>query len=634
MNDILTNGTEIKQRILLEINQAHQNIYVAMAYFTDREIAMAIINAKARNILVDIILSSNNQNDTVKLMLRGANINVHAFDTGDARGIMHHKFCLIDNRITINGSYNYSINASNNNVENIHVSDDPKIYNQFYSEFERLKFNIDNNIAVNTVEQVNDIGQKSNQNPNYLENFTQQLDSLIFSSVKLNVDDYKRQGYEHSKKSQGSIVIFKSEFRNIEDQVKVLATEDGLNSKKQVLTSNILSAFEAAKSDLESDCQNKIETAQKNHSLEKKQIEQKLPLLQDEISVLESGNKKTGDRGLVQVNNEIEKSILEKKSLEQSFIVKKFWSVGTILVSIGLFFCFFYLSIFFASAVYKVFFEGNVIRASIEAGLNPGLPQIVDANAVIKIFRQQGILFGFMSGLFFLIPVSLSNLKVLGSDNKLVNSILFWVGLLIFDILVSIMVAFNTDEIKSLIAGKTPDLKLWEVVKHGEFWLIFVFGMFPLIITHFLIENIVTAYNASRPDLVDGEKANKLKFLELQLIDLNTEKDIISKALLEKTSILEGIQQQLNLIDSQIIKIEDDINSLFSQYQKQLKSVYEEYNARIISGKIFTVVLLDSISTAFKSGFIEYLPEYYASEEIRIRVTEIEQFIKNNTVQK
>src|SRR6218665_580090 len=114
MNEFITNGTEIKQRIISEIANSKQCIYVAMAYFTDREIAMAIVEAKNRNVTVDIILSSNLQNETVKLMLKGANISVHAFETGDARGIMHHKFCLIDNRISINGSYNYSLNASTN----------------------------------------------------------------------------------------------------------------------------------------------------------------------------------------------------------------------------------------------------------------------------------------------------------------------------------------------------------------------------------------------------------------------------------------------------------------------------------------------------------------------------------------
>lgn len=73
MSEFITNGGQIKQRIISEINNAKQCIYVAMAYFTDRDIAMAIVEAKNRNVTVDVILSSNAQNDTVKLMLKGAN---------------------------------------------------------------------------------------------------------------------------------------------------------------------------------------------------------------------------------------------------------------------------------------------------------------------------------------------------------------------------------------------------------------------------------------------------------------------------------------------------------------------------------------------------------------------------------
>ena len=78
MNDLITNGTEIKRRIISEINNATQCIYLAMAWFTYRDIAAAIIEAKNRNITIDIVLSSNAQNETVKLMLKGAGISVHA----------------------------------------------------------------------------------------------------------------------------------------------------------------------------------------------------------------------------------------------------------------------------------------------------------------------------------------------------------------------------------------------------------------------------------------------------------------------------------------------------------------------------------------------------------------------------
>mgnify|MGYP006086751983 CR=1 FL=1 len=37
MNDLIINGTGIKQRIISEINKAKQNIKIAMAYFIDNQ---------------------------------------------------------------------------------------------------------------------------------------------------------------------------------------------------------------------------------------------------------------------------------------------------------------------------------------------------------------------------------------------------------------------------------------------------------------------------------------------------------------------------------------------------------------------------------------------------------------------
>lgn len=265
MNDLITNGTEIKQRIISEITKATDNVYVAVAWFTDRDIANAIINAKNRNVVVDIILSSNANNEEVTRMLKGANISVHAFDTGDTRGLMHHKFCLFDNKISINGSFNFSYNASKNNVENIVVSDDTSLYAQFLTEFEQLKYNIDNQIALTATTQLPEIKIPQVQPINIVDTFAQQLHNLLYSSAQINAEEYKRKGYETSKKSQGSIDIFRTEYNNIEEEIKSFATDDGLTNKKNILTSNISNAYESAKSNLEAEKQEKIATAKKDN---------------------------------------------------------------------------------------------------------------------------------------------------------------------------------------------------------------------------------------------------------------------------------------------------------------------------------------------------------------------------------
>lgn len=624
MNDLLTNGSEIKQRIISEINNAGHCIYVAMAWFTDRDIAMAIIDAKARSLFVDIILSSNAQNETVKLMFKGAGISVHAFETGDPRGMMHHKFCLIDNKISINGSYNYSLNASNNNVENIQVSDDVAVYSQFLNEFERLKYNIDHQISVNQTTPGQETKNPKNPPMNIIDTFSQQLHNLVYSAAQIDTDKYREDGYETSRESKGSIDIFRTEYNHIKERIRTFATDEGLGSMKNILTSNITIAYESMKTNLEDEEREQIAIEKRNNELEKRQIIEKISTLKQEKGVFESGNQHTGENGLLQINKEIERSKLERKTLEESFVVRRFWSVGSVLVCLALFVFVFYLSVFFASAVYKVFFEGNVIRASLEAGINPPIPQLVDANAIIRIFKQQGILFGIIAGLFFLIPLLLSNLKILGSENKIVNGLLFWMGLLVFDILVSTMVAFNADAIKSLLVGRESSLQIWQVVKLGEFWLIFVFGMFPLILAHYLINYIYNSYRKSQRDIVDAEKSRKIQFLDAEMIDLISEKEFLSSKIKEKDNeILENNTRILEL-EKEMNAVHTQIENRYSELKRQIKSIYDDFRARITSGRIFTEVILESVVSAYKSGFIEFLPEYYASSEVATRVKEIE----------
>jgi hypothetical protein len=627
MNDIITNGTEIKQRIISETNKATSCISLAMAWFTDRDIANAIIEAKNRNVTVDIILSSNAQNETVKQMFREANISVHAFDTGDERGMMHHKFCLLDDKISINGSYNYSYNASNNNVENIHVSDDVNTYRQLLSEFERLKYNIDNNIDVNTTAQIpNNMQQIQPTNP--IDTFSNTLSNLVYSSAQINTDKYKKQGYDNSKESIGNINIFKSNFDNIKEEIRMYATDDSLNSKKNIITSNINTALESQKINFEIDKQNEINRIKSSNDLEKKQISNKISEIKQEKTILESGNQNTGEKGLLQINNEIEKNNLEKKVLEQSFVVKKFATFGTIAAICLLAIFVFYLSIFFASALYKVFFEGNIIQASLEAGINPGLPQIINANAVIKIFEKQGTLFGLISVFLFLLPLALTNLKLL-NKTKWVNITCFWIGLVIFDILVSGMVALNADKIDSLLRGQVSQMQFWEVVKHGEFYLIFVFGMLPLFITHHLINFITNAYQKSQKELVDAEKNNKILLLEKEIIDLNSEKESISNKIKEKEDALKQNNDKIQGLDRGLSTQQSQIEIKYAELLKQIKAIYDDYIAKITSGRIFTNEILYSVVSSYKSGFIEYLPEYYAGNEVTNRAKEIEQVTAN-----
>ena len=54
-------------------------------------------------------------------------------------GIMHNKFCVIDNQIVITGSYNWSDNAEYKNDENISIQVDPKQATKYSVKFRELR---------------------------------------------------------------------------------------------------------------------------------------------------------------------------------------------------------------------------------------------------------------------------------------------------------------------------------------------------------------------------------------------------------------------------------------------------------------------------------------------------------------
>ncbi len=624
MTEALTIVSEIKQRIIEEFNNANISICIAMAYFTDREIAMAVVSAKERGVNVEVVLSSSGQNDVVNLMLKGANIPVQIYVTDDSRGSMHHKFCLIDNTISINGSFNFTYNASNRNAENVIITDEIRVFNTFKDEFDSLKLNIDNNM--NLIPEISN-SKTIETSINNVDAFVKQLQDLVFSSTKISSDDYKIAGFEKSKECFGNVDIFRIEYGNIKEEIKVLATNDSLSSTKNLLLSNISNAFEGKKSNIEIEKLKELESATSYNGLIIEQIRQSNNELSKTKSTLEIGNSVTNDKGLIQINLEIDKNKTEKKSLELSFITRNFWSWGTGLkLFLLIVFCF-YLSVFFSSAMFKLFFEGDEIKQFQKLGVEPPIPKIIDANAILKIFENEGTLFGIVALLFFLIPILFSNLKLLGSKDKWMNLISFWVGLVVFDILVSSMVTINTIKMNSILTSgeSNPIISFSDVVFKSEFWLIFVFGMIPLIITHFIIEGIVDSYNNSQRDLVDAEKNRKIQFLEQEMLDLISQKEIIQASIELKETLINENNDKISDLESEIKLKKDVITNRYDQLLNHYSVLYEDFRSKIISGKIFTEVIFDSAISAYRSGFIEYLYERYSDSEIASRLSVIEQ---------
>src|ERR1700679_282518 len=141
----------IAERIQTEIGKAKHTLFIAVAWFTNKNIFNSILSRAKEGCDVTIIISDDsiNANSGIDFSeLEKHNSRFYKFGNGESE-LMHNKFCVIDNSIVINGSYNWSYKAENNS-ENIVINhDNSALAKQFIEEFRSLLKKINPSTDIN-----------------------------------------------------------------------------------------------------------------------------------------------------------------------------------------------------------------------------------------------------------------------------------------------------------------------------------------------------------------------------------------------------------------------------------------------------------------------------------------------------
>jgi phosphatidylserine/phosphatidylglycerophosphate/cardiolipin synthase-like enzyme len=120
------------------INEAKTSIRVQAYGFTSAPILKALVDAKHRGVDVSVILDKTNQRKTYTGATFVSNASIPVFI--DFRpAIAHNKIIIIDERLVIGGSYNYSKSAEDRNAENVTFIDSPQLAAQFIANWESRK---------------------------------------------------------------------------------------------------------------------------------------------------------------------------------------------------------------------------------------------------------------------------------------------------------------------------------------------------------------------------------------------------------------------------------------------------------------------------------------------------------------
>ncbi|KAG1468557.1 hypothetical protein G6F56_003765 [Rhizopus delemar] len=118
---------------------AKRTLHVCVFSLTDNDTANVLSEAYQRGVDVRII-TDNDQMDVRK----GADVTLLnerfgiPFKCDDSDQFMHNKFVVIDNKIVITGSFNWSAGARYKNRENVVITNIPSVVQSFSTEFEKL----------------------------------------------------------------------------------------------------------------------------------------------------------------------------------------------------------------------------------------------------------------------------------------------------------------------------------------------------------------------------------------------------------------------------------------------------------------------------------------------------------------
>ncbi|MBZ0296938.1 MAG: hypothetical protein K8L99_30535 [Anaerolineae bacterium] len=118
------------------VSEAQSSVRFMTFSFTERDIADALVERAANGVTVRGIFERVGSETTYSELTRLWCAGLDARQDGNPF-ILHHKVFIIDNRVVITGSLNFSENATTSNDENMIIIEDRDLARQYLGEFER-----------------------------------------------------------------------------------------------------------------------------------------------------------------------------------------------------------------------------------------------------------------------------------------------------------------------------------------------------------------------------------------------------------------------------------------------------------------------------------------------------------------
>jgi len=662
MNQSVLKGDAIFNDLSQSLNAAKTRIVVVSAWFTDQQLLDILLIKQREGVFVSVVIGDNKDNDKLdfeELLASGGELTRIK---GKGYGMMHQKYCVIDDRLGFHGSYNWSVNARTNNSESVIKTDHKSTIEDLLKDFKKLtmiKEDLDVEVkgktrlldkllkrdkgkqailAKETDEEAELSSSKVNDNPVVLVDNHISIDDVFRSIIsaeakKTDEESLKKKGYNLSKEVSGDHNVLTKSMDSlyhvyISDNAENVELKEKLTQKIDKKKDELIQLEEIDRSKKNDSDEIRDVTKQKELSFEKVALEKEQELTRKDIELTEKTIQAIKEK-ITDIKDQV--LGLELDFMKPAFNWFAFIPLALFVLGLGI-----YLMLFYSSSLYIMIYSYQDAMALIKAGVPMAdiNPQVFESAALSKSFQKEGIA-GIFIVLFFFVPLVIAYVSHLREDIEAKKSYKDYVKMVFCYLVVIFIDGFIAAKVTSTIinikieAKQLPpdfELTLSELFVDLNFWLVFCLGALPFIFLSVLIEKLSIFFKGRSPETEKKKLKHHKKTLVKKSIAYEHEVDELINVVKTKEKEVVRLKNDIIQVDKKIsfLPIEMDhiktaTNNLIDKRIEFIVSKASLFLNDIDNDNIsVSFSTLNHRISSFVSGWNEWLHDEYSIDKARL----------------
>lgn len=641
-------GSEIYNNLYQELEAAKKSIFIVVAWFTDVSLLNLLVEKQKEGIEVSAFVGDNKDNNLIDYTVL---TNVGGTVTkikGKGFGMLHEKYCVIDQTYAFHGSYNWTVNAKNNNSESVIFTNHKGTVEQLVSDFYSMEEN--NNIVLEkkksflekikktkNVKVVSDT-QKELKDTQVLlpkesaieKDIDEVFKSIISAEIKkTNRTEIKEMAYNQAQevsgdsqninKSMDSLYhLFISDKKENDDNKEVLLKK--IEDKVSEFNQNIQSTKDANLHSVEIE----INAEEKNLQLKKAETEMRK-------SSKETLKKNISDISIAGIQKTIETEKTKIDNLDVAFvkpIFKLHEFIPLVIIFSGLAFAMF---LFYSSSAYIMLYAADDAIRDLSNGLNVNA-QVYQADAISKSIGKGWSAVSYI--LFFVfIPFAVAYVahdkKVLTDPDAEFSAKKLWIAfknstpylvVIAIDTFIAIKVSKTIGQIEFLSKGiESTD----SVFSDINFWLVFFLGAIPFFFLAELMNKLIVFFSERNEQAGRDKMRIEKKIANQKIGKLEKEIDLHKKEIGDLEVEIVQVENEKLVLEQKLIFIPKELDVKNRQINEQaandiatVRKKADVYKNDIENDNIqISLTSLKDRVSAFIEGWNQWLHDEYAIDK-------------------